>query len=185
MSGDALGDDLCQVALSIGTNHQRDMNLVRAFDALFEHFGELTISSVYESCPVDDVQSPNYYNAVACFMTNKSVSEIQTIAHAIEADCGRDRSQPLVTMDIDLLLYGDQQRTMGDGHLPHNDIVSCAYVLRPLSECLPANNHPLLEQSFQHLWEVFCASDHGQVLEPIDFIWRDQVVSVSPPCLII
>jgi 2-amino-4-hydroxy-6-hydroxymethyldihydropteridine diphosphokinase len=176
---------LHQVVLSVGTNAQREVNLARAFDALADHFGALRFSSVYESQPVDDVKSANYYNAVVCVVTEKTVADVQQIAHNIEALCGRDRMKSDVDMDIDLLLYDDQVGVVDGVSLPHDDIARCAYVLRPLADCLPDSVHPTLGHSFGGLWELFCIKGNQQVLEPIDFVWRDQLVSVSPPCLVI
>jgi 2-amino-4-hydroxy-6-hydroxymethyldihydropteridine diphosphokinase len=176
---------LHQVVLSVGTNAQREVNLAYAFDALADHFGELVFSSVYESQPVDDVVSANYYNAVVCIFTEKTVADVQRIAHEIEALCGRDRMKSDVDMDIDLLLYDDTVGVVDGVNLPHDDIARCAYVLRPLADCLPDALHPTLGHSFGEMWELFCNEGSEQVLEPIDFVWRDQLVSVIPPCLAI
>lgn len=176
---------LRQVVFSVGTNAEREKNLARAFDALAESFDELRFSSVYESHPIDDASSANYFNVVVCVSTSKTVADVQRIVHDIENQCGRDRTQKTVAMDIDLLLYGDQVGVVDNVQLPHGDIVECAYVLRPLSECLPEYQHPALGQSYQALWEQFCTQERGQLLEPIDFVWRDQVISVVPPCFII
>jgi 2-amino-4-hydroxy-6-hydroxymethyldihydropteridine diphosphokinase len=176
-----------RVVLSIGSNSQRELHFTQAFDELHQGCGDLVFSPIYESQPMHDgsPNSENYYNAVVSFYTHKSVAELQLMVHEIEARCGRDRTQALVNMDIDLLLYGDSVGEIDRVTLPHKDILQRAYILRPLADSLPELVHPLVDQPFHVLWERFCDdSEDMPLLEPIDFIWQGQLISVAPPCLI-
>ena len=58
-----------QVYLSLGSNIDRDHYIVAALDALADQFGELKISSVYESESVGFV-GDNFYNLVWGFARN-------------------------------------------------------------------------------------------------------------------
>jgi 2-amino-4-hydroxy-6-hydroxymethyldihydropteridine diphosphokinase len=176
-----------RVVLSIGSNSQRELHLSQAFDELYQCFGDLVFSPIYENQSMHDSSpnSENYYNAVVSFYTHKGVAELQSIVHEIEAGCGRDRTQMLVNMDIDLLLYGDSIGEIDHVTLPHKDILQRAYILRPLADSLPDLFHPLADQPFHVLWEKFCDdSESVPLLEPVDFVWQGQLVSVASPCLI-
>lgn len=180
--------DRHQVVVCVGTNYQREKYLSQAFDLLYECFGEFSFSSVYESQSVDhpaEESNKSYYNVVLCLCTEKTLSEVQKIVHDIELACDRDRTKTFVSMDIDILLYDDMSGVIDDLSLPHSDINVCAHVLRPLSELLPNVLHPVAEKSFSLLWQEFYESnDNVSIIKPVDFVWREQVISVSPSCLI-
>ena len=178
-----------QIVVSVGSNCQAEAHLTQGFDALQCYFGGLRLSSVYKSSPVDSrTQDPiksggaDYLNAVAVFVSDKTVAEVQEILRLIEHQCGRDRSQREVAIDIDLLLYDEVVGLTEGVYLPREDILHCAYVLRPLAEVLPDMMHPVEGRSFYHLWQEF---PEKQVLESVDFVWQEQVISVVTPCFVI
>jgi len=183
-----------KIALGLGSNYQQEHYFQQALDALQKVFGELTISSVYDSPPVEknNISSPHftqdmsinthYHNAIVVVESVLSVAEIKKITRDIERQCDRDRTKTKVTMDVDFLLYGDLLYNEGDIHLPHASIENNAYVLRPLADLLPVMTHPQVGETFLELWQKMVAHD-GSTLMPVDFIWQDEVVSVSPPCL--
>jgi 2-amino-4-hydroxy-6-hydroxymethyldihydropteridine diphosphokinase len=177
-----------RVVLSIGSNSQRELHFTRAFDELHQRFGDLVFSPIYENQSTHDssFNSGNYYNAVVSFYTHKGVAELQSMVHDIEARCGRDRTQMLVNMDIDLLLYGDSVGEIDRVTLPHKDILQRAYILRPLADSLPDLLYPLTDRPFHVLWESFCDDSEGlPLLEPVDFVLQGRVISVASPCFII
>jgi 2-amino-4-hydroxy-6-hydroxymethyldihydropteridine diphosphokinase len=182
---------MCQVVLSLGSNYQQEKYLPQAFTALSDIFGELLFSPVYESAAINPSATVNadserwYYNVVVGFDSDKTVTEIQQIIHEIEDACARDRARQRVNIDIDLLLYGDVAGKVDGVVLPRADILTCAYVLRPLSDIFPDRLHPVLQQSFIALWQSFCEkSKLISRLQPVDFVWRGQVISIAPSCLI-
>jgi 2-amino-4-hydroxy-6-hydroxymethyldihydropteridine diphosphokinase len=180
--------ELCErIVISVGSNCQREVHFTQAFDALHRCFGELLFSPVYESQPLHDMaDSENYYNAVLVFFTSKSLKKVRAILQDIEVQCGRDRTQVSVTIDLDLLLYGEISMVDNGVVLPHPSIVECAYVLRPLADCLPSDCHPIVGDTYSHLWHLFCDDNKGkQLLFPVDFVWQGQLISVSAPCLAI
>jgi 2-amino-4-hydroxy-6-hydroxymethyldihydropteridine diphosphokinase len=183
--------NMCQVVLSLGSNYQQEKYLPQAFTALSDIFGELLFSPVYESAAINPSATVNadserwYYNVVVGFDSDKTVTEIQQIIHEIEDACARDRARQRVNIDIDLLLYGDVAGKVDGVVLPRADILTCAYVLRPLSDIFPDRLHPVLQQSFIALWQSFCEkSKLISRLQPVDFVWRGQVISIAPSCLI-
>ncbi|MGS2717134.1 2-amino-4-hydroxy-6-hydroxymethyldihydropteridine diphosphokinase [Eionea flava] len=186
-----------KVVLGLGSNTQQEAHFRYALDALSEHLGELCVSPIYKSAPklsqknksptaMNDMAS--YYNAVVLVDSDWSVPSIKNLTRDIEQQCGRDRTNPqVVSIDIDFLLYGDAVIHQDDVVLPHPDIAVCDYVLRPLSDIWPTGLCPQAQKEWLALWhemlerksKLLSPSD----LYPVDFIWRDRVISVSPPCV--
>lgn len=160
-----------EVVVSIGSNIDRTANIGKALDFLEQQFDNLLLSSIYESASV--TEKKYYYNLVASFSTSNSLEQLNTTLKNIEHQCGRDRTCEDVAIDIDLLLYDDVVNEL----LPHRDIVSKAYVLRPLSELLPLQKHPKDHQTFQQLWEAF---NGAREMRAVDFVWRSQLISAAP-----
>jgi 2-amino-4-hydroxy-6-hydroxymethyldihydropteridine diphosphokinase len=85
------------------------LRICAALDALAENFGDLTLSSVYESDSVG-FKGDNFYNLVVAIKSEMSVGEISFILKEIENSNGRDRSAPRFgprSLDIDILTVDD------------------------------------------------------------------------------
>jgi len=162
---------MTRVYVSLGTNIDREANLRAGITELRQQFGELQLSSVYESEAVGFNGDP-FYNMVAAFNTDISATEVVALLHAIEERHGRVRQGPRFssrTLDIDLLLYGDQIIEEGSLQLPRDEISKNAFVLWPLAEIAPQAVHPLLQQNYRELWQAF--DKQKQPLWPIPFTW--------------
>lgn len=99
----------------------------------------LGVSSAYRSAPVA-CAGPDYLNAVACLVSSLAPECLLERLQAIETEHGRSRpylNAPR-TLDLDLLLYGDEQMASPRLTLPHPRLHRRAFVLRPLLE-LSAN----------------------------------------------
>lgn len=98
----------------------------------------VAVSSAYRSAPVD-AAGPDYLNAVAEIDTALPAAGLLAALHAIETAQGRER--PFLnaprTLDLDLLLYADQQQHAPDLTLPHPRLHRRAFVLLPLLELSP------------------------------------------------
>jgi len=164
------------VYLSLGSNRERERNIRAALDALSDGFGTLEISSVYESEAVG-FDGSNFYNLVVGLECAQSLAELSACLKQIEDDNGRDRSGPRFsgrTLDIDILTYGELDHPRDGVQVPRDEITENAFVLRPLAEIAPDRQHPVLQQTYAELWRAY---DRPQKLWPIDFIWRDQLIS--------
>jgi len=162
---------MARVYVSIGSNIDRDANIRGGVADLQSHFGELQLSTVYESGSVG-FDGDNFYNLVAAFDTNKDVQEVTMILHAIEDEHGRTREGPRFssrTLDIDMLLYDDLVIKEGKLELPRDEITKNAFVLWPLAEIAPDLEHPVLKQRYAALWKAF--DKEKQPLWPIQFSW--------------
>lgn len=160
-----------RVYISIGSNIEPARHVRLAVTALREYYGELTLSSVYESEAVG-FEGENFYNLVAGFDTEQDVTTVNRILHEIEDRYGRERSGPRFSarsIDLDLLLYDDLILQQDKLVLPREEILQNAFVLWPLAEIAPDVVHPLQQTTIAALWDEF---DKGkQELRPIEFDW--------------
>ncbi|WP_341679056.1 2-amino-4-hydroxy-6-hydroxymethyldihydropteridine diphosphokinase [Niveibacterium sp. SC-1] len=101
-------------------------------------------SSLYRTAPIDAPGQPDYYNAVASLETALSADTLLDALQDIETRCGRVRAYRNAprTLDLDLLLYGDEQRESERLTLPHPRMHLRAFVLAPLVELAPALTIP-------------------------------------------
>jgi 2-amino-4-hydroxy-6-hydroxymethyldihydropteridine diphosphokinase len=142
------------VYLSLGSNIDREPHIRGALDDLEQAFGPLTISSVYESEAVGFEGDP-FYNLVVGFDTELAPDQLAESLAAIETRHGRTRECKKFaprTLDIDLLLYGDEVVESGRLKLPREDITRYAFMLEPLAEIAGERLHPTLGRRFAELW---------------------------------
>jgi len=169
---------MAQVYVSIGSNQDRTRYIRASLDALTEHFGQLQLSSVYESEAVG-FDGDNFYNLVAGFRTDLPVGALSRLLKGIEDDNGRSRTGPKFsgrTLDIDILTYDDLIGYHDRVQLPRDEILKNAFVLLPLAEIAPEVRHPEVGQTYQALWQGY---NRGQVLWSVDFEWQGQAISSS------
>ena len=100
-------------------------------------------SCAYRSAPVD-ASGDDYINAVACIDTELAAIELLAALHAIELAHGRARPYRNAprTLDLDILLYDDQQINLPSLHVPHPRMHQRAFVLAPLLEIAPGAEIP-------------------------------------------
>lgn len=95
-------------------------------------------SAVYQSAPVD-AQGPDYFNAVVQVSTHLEALALLAHLQTIEQQAGRQRPYRNAprTLDLDLLLYGDQKFDTDTLTVPHPRMPARAFVLLPLHEIAP------------------------------------------------
>lgn len=114
------------------------------------------LSSVYETEPVDVTEQPAFLNMVAELTIEHPPSPEQVMARLlrIEYAMGRRRTGlargPRI-IDLDLLLYGDEERATAFLILPHPRLHLRRFVLTPLAELAPQLMHPTLKQTIAQL----------------------------------
>ncbi len=150
--------------ISIGSNIERDKNIPSSLAALAQCFGELTVSSVYESEPVGFTGAA-FYNLVVAFESDWEVKAVGKKLRQIELEHGRTREAQKFsarTLDLDLILYGDLVISDGRLQIPRDEIERYAFVLEPLAEIAPNLTHPLNQKSYARLWQEFDKSEQRQ-----------------------
>ncbi len=95
-------------------------------------------SSFYRSAPID-ATGPEFVNAVVALDTALAPHGLLAHLQAIEQAHGRARPYRNAprTLDLDLLLYGDQTIATPDLTVPHPRLHQRAFVLMPLAEIAP------------------------------------------------
>ena len=96
-------------------------------------------SSLYRTAPIDS-SGDDYVNAVASLDTDLDAHALLQALFAIEQAHGRERPYRNAprTLDLDLLLYGDQVIDDAPGLIvPHPRMHERAFVLAPLAEVAP------------------------------------------------
>lgn len=99
----------------------------------------LAQSSLYRSPPLGPQDQPDFINAVAAIETSLSPHALLDALQAIEQTHQRQRTRHWGprTLDLDLLLYGDQEINDTRLQLPHPGLRQRAFVLYPLDEIAP------------------------------------------------
>lgn len=160
-----------EVFVGIGSNIDRETSVRAGIDDLRECYGEMRLSSVYESSAIGFEGDP-FYNLVAVFNTGDTVEQVVTTLSRIEDARGRVRHGARFaarTLDLDLLLYGNRVGRGEGYHVPRDEIPRYAFVLWPLAELAPDQRHPGTGETFAAMWEKF--EQRNQSLWPIPFQW--------------
>lgn len=136
------------VFLGLGSNlGDRQANLERALCLLEARGFRVTgRSSLYETEPVGGPPQGWYLNAVVRGETALAPEELLAACLLTERELGRVRQAPNAprTLDVDILLYGSEQRATPELTLPHPRLQQRLFVLVPLAELEPALRHPQL-----------------------------------------
>ena len=130
--------------ISIGSNIDKDIHIPASIQALETHFGELVLSSIYESEPVG-FSGELFHNLIVRFESDLDVKTVAKKLKQIELDNGRTRESQKFsarTLDLDLILYGDLILSDGRLQIPRDEIERYAFVLEPLAEISPLETHP-------------------------------------------
>jgi 2-amino-4-hydroxy-6-hydroxymethyldihydropteridine diphosphokinase len=95
-------------------------------------------SPVYRSAPMAS-SGPDYLNAVAALATSLAPHDLLHALQGIEQQHGRERPYRNAprTLDLDLLLFGNQVIDSPDLVVPHPRLHQRAFVLRPLADLAP------------------------------------------------
>ena len=133
---------MTRVFIALGANlDSPEQQLNSACRALFALAKPNTfeVSSYYRSAPMGEVEQPDYVNAVATLETDLEPLALLDELQRIELEQGRQR---LVrwgprTLDLDLLLYGNDTIEIPRLTVPHYGMKERSFVLIPLAELAP------------------------------------------------
>lgn len=128
--------------LGLGSNlGDRLAHLQRAIDALAATSGiqVVAVSAVYETAPVGGPSQDDFLNAVLAVDTDLLPHDL--LAAAMHAEQLEERVRTVRwgprTLDVDLLLYGDEHIDTPDLEIPHPRMHERGFVLAPLRDVAP------------------------------------------------
>lgn len=125
--------------VGLGSNvGDRLLNIRKALEMLGERVEVSAVSSIYETDPIGPPQ-PDFLNAVCEVRCDIGPRELLEILKEIEREIGRSQGEKWGPreIDLDLLLYGDEETVADDLVVPHPRLTERAFVLVPLLEIAP------------------------------------------------
>lgn len=143
--------------IGLGSNlGDRARNLRAGIRAMIEAgFEETRLSQIYETEPVDTFAQPQFLNMVAELDINSLPAPTEVLARLLQIELSLGRTRDTLkgprTIDLDLLLYGDQSIHNETLTLPHPRLHLRRFVLAPLAELSPGLVHPTLKQTVTEL----------------------------------
>lgn len=149
-----------QVYLSLGSNlGDRAGNLNAAIDRLRSLGEVVTVSSFYETEPVEFTAQPWFLNCAVEMNTEKTPQQILASILEIEQQLGRQRGQKNGprTIDLDILLFGNSIIEDRGLTIPHPAMHERRFVLEPLAEIAPDAQHPVFKQTIRELHDALPA----------------------------
>jgi 2-amino-4-hydroxy-6-hydroxymethyldihydropteridine diphosphokinase len=134
--------DRVRAYLALGSNvGDRQAGLQLAVDALAHAQGVhvVSVSRVYETAPVGGPPQDAYLNAVVAIDAELGPHALLALAQEIEASAARVRTVRWGprTLDVDILLFGDDRIDDADLTVPHPRMWERGFVLAPLRDVAP------------------------------------------------
>ncbi|HZW82711.1 MAG TPA: 2-amino-4-hydroxy-6-hydroxymethyldihydropteridine diphosphokinase [Candidatus Deferrimicrobium sp.] len=134
--------DPVKAYIGLGSNMgNREENLIAAMTAL-QLDGDIVVkrtSSLYLTEPVGYLEQDSFINAVAEITTNLQAYELLSVLQKVEEKLLRERiiHWGPRTIDLDILIYGEENIVTSTLTVPHPRAIERAFVLRPLAELDP------------------------------------------------
>lgn len=143
--------------LSLGSNiGDREAHLREAILRL-ESAGKLrSVSSIYETEPVEFTDQPQFLNCAVALETSSTPEQLMLQLLTIEKAMGRQRIRKKGprTIDLDILLFEEEAVRTPQLTIPHPAMQYRRFVLEPLAEIAPAAVHPVLKKTVKELLEA-------------------------------
>jgi 2-amino-4-hydroxy-6-hydroxymethyldihydropteridine diphosphokinase len=142
--------------LSLGSNvGAREKHLDGAIARLHAHGRVVSVSSLYETEPIEFTNQAWFLNCAMALETTETPEQLMASILRIEQEMGRQRieNKGPRTIDIDILLFGDAILDTPALTVPHPAMHRRRFVLQPLAEIAPETRHPLLKKTIRELLE--------------------------------
>ena len=138
--------------LSLGSNMgDRETHLHEAIARLQSEGRVVSVSSFYETEPVEFTEQAWFLNCALTLETTRTPQQVMSAILTIEQEMGRQRIQkkgPRM-IDIDILLFSDQIIDSPDLTVPHPAMQNRRFVLEPLAEIAQGVRHPVLKKTIR------------------------------------
>lgn len=125
--------------LAFGSNLGDSLATLKKGRALLTDRSDISLlasSKLYETKPYGDVAQDDFLNGAILIETSLEPEELLTAIHQVEAALGRKRTihwGPR-TLDIDILLYGEEKLDLPTLKIPHVELTKRSFVLIPLKD---------------------------------------------------
>lgn len=134
--------------IGLGSNLGDSRQILSEAIAKLKTLGEVKVSKLYQSPPMGPQDQPNYLNAVAELNTDLTPLDLLDQLQRFEKEAGRVRLRRWGerTLDLDLLIYGDEKIQNERLSVPHIGILERDFVVIPLLDLdadLHINDQPL------------------------------------------
>ena len=136
-----------RTVIAMGSNLGDRMDYLQGgLDGLFDtpRITFLAVSPVYQTTPVGGPEQPDYLNAVVIAQTSMPARAVLERCLSLEDAFGRVRDElwgPR-TLDLDLIIYGDEMSNTPGLTLPHPRAHERAFVLAPWHDADPQAQLP-------------------------------------------
>ena len=136
-----------RTVIAMGSNIGDRLDYLQGgLDGLFDtpHLSFVAVSPVYETTPVGGPEQPDYLNAVVIAETFMPARAVLERCLSLEDAYGRVRDERWGprTLDLDLIIYGDEVSNSPGLTLPHPRAHERAFVLAPWSDADPQAQLP-------------------------------------------
>ncbi|WP_087089909.1 2-amino-4-hydroxy-6-hydroxymethyldihydropteridine diphosphokinase [Acinetobacter pittii] len=134
--------------IGLGSNLGDSRQILSEAIAKLKTLGEVKVSKLYQSPPMGPQDQPNYLNAVAELNTDLTPLDLLDQLQQFEQEAGRVRLRRWGerTLDLDLLIYGNEKIQNERLTVPHIGILERDFVVIPLLDLdadLHINDQPL------------------------------------------
>ncbi len=128
--------------IGLGSNLGDSRQILSEAIAKLKTIGEVKVSKLYQSPPMGPQDQPNYLNAVAQLKTELLPLDLLDHLQRFEQEAGRVRLRHWGerTLDLDLLIYGNEKIQNERLTVPHVGILQRDFVVIPLLD-LDADLH--------------------------------------------
>ena len=141
--------------LLIGGNlGERQQNLEKAWALLTLSCGSIVkSSSIYETDAWGNTEQPAFLNQAVELETEFTAKKLMRWILKTEKNMGRVRNDKYGprNIDIDILLFNDEQYNYSFLKIPHPELHNRRFALVPLAEIAPETNHPVFNKTISTL----------------------------------
>ncbi len=149
--------------IGLGSNLGDSRQILTQAVSRLSTLGPVKVSRLYQSPPMGPQDQPHYYNAVAQLETVLESLPLLDQLQAFEQEAGRVRLRRWGerTLDLDLLLYGQQSIQHERLNVPHIGLLERDFVVIPLLD---------LDASL---------SVNGQLLQQLDLVQQSELTVLA------